>query len=114
MKKTVFLCLLLAGCAAAPKATVIPKLGGEFSAIGQSADRDEALSVALDGAKKECQARGRSFVVVDQRTEYQGQVGEGVNNAVKLAANVASMAGQWLPTMEGDKDYKTTVIFRCE
>lgn len=105
--------LLFAGCATNP-GTVIPREGGEFHAIGKSAEKDTALESALKAAENCCRDRGKFYIVTKQEISYEGTVSEETRKTSEMVAGVAALTGNYIPSLAGEEDYRATVVFRCE
>ena len=60
--------LLLVACASA---RVIPKDNGEYVAIGRSHSEAGATDAAIDEGQNTCKKLGKSFVMVNEKSQYR-------------------------------------------
>jgi hypothetical protein len=124
--------LVLFGCATAD---IMPHEDGTISAVYKSADKDNAQAVVIRSADKYCEKRHQSAVFInDTKTTYNGTMDEETKSTIRKASRVGMVlggigtvpgdtrtAGAVLGTagtagtiMTSDKDYETTVKFKCK
>lgn len=102
--------LILTACSTT-NGTVIPKIsGGE--AIGTGYDETDAIKRAVATASDHCEKSGKTLAVTSRETTYKGMLAEDTRQTVDTVQAMATYAGLWLPTPNGE-DYKATVIFDC-
>ena len=107
---------ILSGCASTTEMTnIIPREGGIYEVVATGEDKQETLSSALSAAEAECQKRGMRFVVIDRKEEYKGALlTETTHNVVNTVSEVASVTGNYVPSLSSDSDYRVTMLFKCE
>jgi len=118
------LLLMLAGCATA-NTRIFPKEDGSNVIVSSSVTESHALDGALDDAKNYCDKRNQKFIMIDQKSEYQGmnkdvKAGVGIAGAVLDGLSSAghvngypTSAGAYSATHSMD-DNKVTMTFKCQ
>ncbi|MBQ0721005.1 MAG: hypothetical protein KBT88_03470 [Gammaproteobacteria bacterium] len=111
-KPTVILAasLALAGCA--QTGTIIPATTGS-QAIGKGYSDTDSIAQAVSTAVKHCGKFGKSPTVSSRETKYKGMLSEQNRKTADTVQAIATYAGAWLPTPNGDEDYTTTITFDC-
>ncbi|MCB1660035.1 MAG: hypothetical protein H6996_01740 [Moraxellaceae bacterium] len=120
---TLLLASLLSACANSPSSYgtgVLPshtlmKEGGVYQSSGYGISGDDSEKAATFNANESCGVFKKMPIVSKMDTKYQGTVGEDVNKTVNMVSGIVkSVTGKDYGTTATDKDYKTTVIFRCQ
>lgn len=103
--------LVLAGCAS-KIGTTVP---GEsvHMAIGHGYTETESVEMASHTAATYCQEMKKRPAIDDIATSYNGVVSEKTRQTADTVADVAAVAGVWLPGLGDDEDFKTVAHFRC-
>ena len=114
MKKLLFLALLSLTACAPKLGTVMPYEGGRYVSTGTADNAADALELANLTAAKCCTDQARRHVILNAENSYQGAVSEEAGRLLDTAADLAALAGGWVPTLSGDDDYQTRLTFRCE
>jgi len=101
---------VVSGCATA-KTRILPRQDGAQVIIAQSYSEADAYDAALRDATEHCKKSGQRFVIVEERTQYQG-IDKNAKAGMRL---VGSLLGQpaTVGTMSSVDDNKVTVTFRC-
>lgn len=114
---------LLTACANTPSSQVtgtlpshtIMKEGGLYSTSGYGITKDESEKAATFNANQSCAVFNKLPVVSKMDSQYQGTVSEDVNKTVNMVSGIVkSMTGKNYGTTATDKDYKTSLEFRCQ
>lgn len=114
------LAIVLAGCASSPSTTVLPthtilKEGGVYQTSGYGMNQDASEKAAVYNANESCGLQKKIPVVSKKDSRYQGTVGEDLNKTVTMvSALIKSTTGKDYGSTATDKDYKTTLDFRCQ
>ena len=120
MKKIITNTLILSGVlvltSCAPSTIIYPTEGNTYTAIATGNSDKYALQETIKDATETCKKQNKSFVVVSQKTRYQG-----MDPNLKKMANMASDAaffnsGAFVPTtsLSSNDDYKVIMVFRCQ
>ncbi len=113
---------LLTACANTPSSQVtgtlpshtIMKEGGLYLTSGYGISKDESEKAATFNANQSCAVFKKLPVVNKMDSQYQGTVSEDVNKTVNMVSGIVkSMTGKNYGTTATDKDYKTSLEFRC-
>lgn len=114
---------LLTACANTPSSQMtgtlpshtIMKEGGLYSTSGYGISKDESEKAATFNANQSCAVFKKLPVVSKMDSQYQGTVSEDVNKTVNMVSGIVkSMTGKNYGTTATDKDYKTSLEFRCQ
>jgi len=116
---------LLTACANSPSTPTMPtaslpshtimKEGGLYLTSGYGISKDESEKAATFNANQSCAVFKRLPVVSKMDSQYQGTVSEDVNKTVNMVSGIVkSMTGKNYGTTATDKDYKTSLEFRCQ
>lgn len=114
---------LLTACANTPSSQTmgtlpshtIMKEGGLYSTSGYGIAKDESEKAATFNANQSCAVFNKLPVVSKMDSQYQGTVSEDVNKTVNMVSGIVkSMTGKNYGTTATDKDYKTSLEFRCQ
>lgn len=114
---------LLTACANTPSSQVtgtlpshtIMKEGGLYSTSGYGITKDESEKAATFNANQSCAVFNKLPVVSKMDSQYQGTVSEDINKTVNMVSGIVkSMTGKNYGTTATDKDYKTSLEFRCQ
>jgi hypothetical protein len=108
--------LSLVGCAATSNTTVFPMEQGTVKAITTSSDQNAALKDNLAEVEQYCQKQGKSYVVIAQKSSYEG-MDKDIKKAANMASDVAFMTSNTLvPTssLTSDTDNKVVTKFKCK
>lgn len=92
----------------------MPYEGGRYVSTGAADNAADALDMANRTASKCCMDQARRHVILNTENSYQGVVSEETGRLLNTAADLAAMAGQWVPTLGSSDDYQTRLTFRCE
>jgi hypothetical protein len=76
---------LAAGACSTAKTRITPRGGGEFAIEAESDSESSAYDAAVANATDYCQKRGRSFYMIEHKSEYS--VAEGGGPAASSAAD---------------------------
>lgn len=113
--------VLLTACASSTTTpTTLPshtlmKEGGVYQTSGYGLAQDESEKSATFNANQSCSMFKKQPVVIKIDSKYQGTVGEDVNKTVNMVSGILkSVTGKNYGTTATDKDYKTTLEFRCQ
>ena len=115
--------LLLSACAGTPStygtgvlpSHTIMKEGGLYLTSGYGISQDESEKAATFNANQSCAVFKKLPVVNKMDSQYQGTVSEDVNKTVNMVSGIVkSMTGKNYGTTATDKDYKTSLEFRCQ
>lgn len=119
----VFLAVSMLQACSTAKVRVMP---GEKAnkVVARDIEKEGAEEAAIDAASDFCEDRNSSFVVLKESTKYSGDMDESTRNNVRKASKVATVlggmnspvgtAGRAGKMMTNDRDYVSTVIFRCK
>lgn len=114
---------LLTACANTPSSQItgtlpshtIMKEGGLYLTSGYGISKDESEKAATFNANQSCAVFKKLPVVNKMDSQYQGTVSEDVNKTVNMVSGIVkSMTGKNYGTTATDKDYKTSLEFRCQ
>jgi hypothetical protein len=112
---------LLTACASStPTSMTLPshtlmKEGGIYQTSGYGLVQDDSEKSATFNANQSCAIFKKMPVVSKMESKYQGTVGEDVNKTVTMVSGILkSVTGKNYGTTATDKDYKTTLEFRCQ
>ena len=113
---------LLTACASSTTTlpTTLPshtlmKEGGLFQTSGYGLVQDDSEKSATFNANQSCSMFKKTPLVTKIESKYQGTVGEDVNKTVNMVSGILkSVTGKNYGTTATDKDYKTTLEFRCQ
>ncbi|MEN9429434.1 MAG: hypothetical protein RJA86_293 [Pseudomonadota bacterium] len=112
---------LLTACASStPTSMTLPshtlmKEGGIYQTSGYGLLQDDSEKSATFNANQSCAIFKKMPVVSKMESKYQGTVGEDVNKTVTMVSGILkSVTGKNYGTTATDKDYKTTLEFRCQ
>ena len=113
---------LLTACASSTTSvpTTLPshtlmKEGGLYQTSGYGLVQDDSEKSATFNANQSCSMFKKMPVVTKIESKYQGTVGEDVNKTVNMVSGILkSVTGKNYGTTATDKDYKTTLEFRCQ
>jgi len=114
---------LLTACANTPSSQMtgtlpshtIMKEGGLYLTSGYGISKDESEKAATFNANQSCAVFKKLPVVNKMDSQYQGTVSEDVNKTVNMVSGIVkSMTGKNYGTTATDKDYKTSLEFRCQ
>ena len=114
MKKFLLLALLSLTACAPKMGTVMPYEGGRYVSTGTAANAAEALEMANRTAGQCCTDQSRRHVVLNIENQYQGVISEDAGRLLDTAADLAALAGGWVPTLSSGDDYQTRLTFKCE
>ena len=114
MKNFLFLALLSLTACAPKMGTVMPYEGGRYVSTGTADNAAAALEMANLTAGKCCMDQALRHVVLNAENSYQGTVSEETGRLLDTAADLAALAGGWVPTLSSKDDYQTRLTFRCE
>lgn len=93
----------------------IMKEGGLYLTSGYGISKDEGEKAATFNANQSCAVFKKLPVVSKMESQYQGTVSEDVNKTVNMVSGIVkSMTGKNYGTTATDKDYKTSLEFRCQ
>ena len=115
--------LLLGACAGTPStygtgvlpSHTIMKEGGIYKSAGYGISGDESEKSATFNANESCAVFKKIPVVSKMDSKYQGAMAEDVNKTVNAVSGLLkSMTGKNYGTTATDKDYKTTLVFKCQ
>lgn len=113
--------ILLTACANSGVApTTLPshtlmKEGGLYQTSGYGMVQDDSEKSATFNANQSCSMFKKMPVVTKIDSKYQGTVGEDINKTVTMVSGILkSVTGKSYGTTATDKDYKTTLEFRCQ
>lgn len=115
--------LLLSACAGAPSSYgtgtlpshTLMKEGGLYQTSGSAISGDESEKAATFNANESCGVFKKMPVVSKMDTKYQGTVDEDLNKTVNMVSGLLkSVTGKNYGTTTTDKDYKTTLVFKCQ
>ena len=118
-----FVASLLTACANTSSSQVtgtlpshtIMKEGGLYLTSGYGISKDESEKAATFNANQSCAVFKKLPVVNKMDSQYQGTVSEDVNKTVNMVSGIVkSMTGKNYGTTATDKDYKTSLEFRCQ
>ena len=91
------------------------KEGGLYQTSGYGIAQDESEKAATFNANQSCALFQKMPVVSKMDTKYQGTVNEDLNKTVSMvSALLKSTMGKDYGKTATDKDYKTTLEFRCQ
>lgn len=115
-----FVCLSMVfifGCASS--SNVVKTTSGAYNVVGYGSSDIDSRQGAIASARKYCRRIKQEVVLVNEKTTYKGLVGEEFNKTVKMASDLAWVAGQHeassaIGASSSDQDYETRVDFRCE
>lgn len=111
---------LLSGCASSPSSTAIPAHtmlleGGMYQTSGYGVSQDESEKAASYNTNDTCGRQKKVAVISKKDSRYQGTIGEDLNKTVTMvSALIKSTTGKDYGSTSTDKDYKTTLSFRCQ
>lgn len=114
MKKLLFLALLSLTACAPKMGRVMPYEGGRYVSTGTANNTADALDMANRTAGQCCTDQGRRHVILSTENSYQGVISQDASRVLTAAADLAALAGEWVPTLGRDDDYQTRLTFRCE
>lgn len=120
------------GCSTA-KVRVMPGENGVNQVIARDIERDGAEEAALDGANSYCKDRKKEAVILNHGTKYTGSMDESARGTIRKASKVAMILGPGVgagtdsviggsavgaagvagTTMTNDRDYSSTLDFKC-
>ncbi|MBL0230086.1 MAG: hypothetical protein IPP76_04500 [Moraxellaceae bacterium] len=115
--------LLLSACAGTPStygtgvlpSHTIMKEGGIYQSAGYGVSGDESEKSATANANESCAVFKKIPVVSKMDSKYQGSMDESVNKTVNAVSGILkSMTGKNYGTTATDKDYKTSIEFKCQ
>ena len=112
--------MMLVGCAGSPSTATLPthtilKEGGVYQTSGYGMSQDASEKAAVYNANESCSLQKKAPIVSKKDSRYQGTVGEDLNKAVTMvSAIIKSTIGKDYGSTATDKDYKTTLDFRCQ
>ncbi len=115
--------LLLSACAGTPStygtgvlpSHTIMKEGGIYQSSGYGISGDESEKAATFNANESCAVFKKIPVVSKMDSKYQGSMDEDVNKTVNAVSGILkSMTGKNYGTTATEKDYKTSIEFRCQ
>ena len=109
----------------------MPQEDGYVTIVAADIEKGDAEKEAADAATKYCKKLKQRAVFAKQETKYVGQMAEDTRNTVRTASKVASMvgfqsrnAGSRPSNIEtagdagiiatNDRDYESTVRFKCQ
>jgi hypothetical protein len=110
---------VLAACAGTattklPSHTML-KEGGIYQTSGYGMTQDDSEKSANYNAGETCSLQKKIPVVSRKDSRYQGTLGEDINKTVNMvSALLKSTTGKSYGTTATDKDYKTTLDYRCQ
>ncbi|MFP4110594.1 MAG: hypothetical protein ACLFTF_06160 [Desulfonatronovibrio sp.] len=107
--------LVLWGCAPTSNSVVLPGEDGKYQVVTFGSSEKSANQEALAKATETCEQKNQSVIVVNHATQYQGGLGKGDKELLKIGGQIASMIeGQdySLDTSSPD-DYKVVMEFKC-
>ncbi len=113
-RATLFALVTLTACSTA-KTRIFPKEGGNYMMVASGPSESDAFDESLKRSQEHCEKMGKHFVMVDQKSEYQG-----ADKTAKTVAGVATAlfasGGPTHTTGRGDTndDYKITMNFKCQ
>lgn len=115
--------LLLSACAGTPStygtgvlpSHTIMKEGGIYESSGYGVSGDESEKAATFNANESCAVFKKIPVVSKMNSKYQGAMDEDVNKTVNAVSGLLkSVTGKNYGTTATEKDYKTSIEFRCQ
>ncbi len=124
------LILSTAACSTAQVRTM-PQEDGYVTVVAADIEKGDAEKEAADAAIKYCKKQNQRAVFAKQETKYVGQMDESTRNTVRTASKVASVVGFHSSNVDADpntietvgdagliatsdRDYESTVRFKCQ
>ena len=122
------------GCSTA-KVRVMPGEGGVNHVVARDIEKDGAETAAVDAATEYCKNKKMTAVFVNDKTKYTGDMDESTRNTVRKASKAAMIlggtgfgassdtrpagailgsAGTAGHVMTSDRDYESSVEFKCQ
>ncbi len=113
-RATLFALVTLTACSTA-KTRIFPKEGGNYMMVASGPSESDAFDESLKRSQEHCEKMGKHFVMVDQKSEYQGA--DKTTKAVASVANTLLSGGNHTYTVgqgNTNDDYKITMNFKCQ
>lgn len=106
---------IIAGCTTTKMGNVIPAENDLYQVISIGKTADAALASALYSADTTCKQRRLRHIVLNHKTEYKGMISSDAGEAIeKVLEMILKETGKEIATASTDKDYRTTMQFKCE
>lgn len=94
--------------------TIYPGRHGVYQAVSLSRNQGDGVTASMQKARKICAAQGRSLVVLNHRSHYQGTDKEAGEISEVASDAVLGTTGVYVPSLKQNNDYKTVIRFRCK
>jgi hypothetical protein len=104
--------LLELGSCASAKTRIFPREGGDYLLVASSYSESAAYDAAVEDGTEYCRKQGKTFVMVDEKSEYKG-----MDKDAKVAIGVAGAVlgqPQVSQSTRSMDDNKVSVSFRCK
>jgi len=111
---SVFLCA--AGCSTKSNTVVLPEKDSKYKVIAFGRSEKDANQSAVAKATDVCKKSGKSMVVLNHASKYQGGLAKGDKELIKAGSEVASLIeGKNLSIdPSSSNDYKVVIEFHCQ
>ncbi|MBS3780129.1 MAG: hypothetical protein KGY41_07010 [Desulfovermiculus sp.] len=86
-----FAVLMLTGCSTTPNTVVLPEKDSKYKVIAFGSSEKDANQSAVAKATDVCKQSGKSMVVLNHASKYQGGLAKGDKELIKAGSEVASL-----------------------
>ena len=108
--------LILAGCSTTSNTVVLPEKDSKYKVIAFGSSEKDANQSAVAKATDVCKQSGKSMVVLNHASKYQGGLAKGDKELIKAGSEIAGLIeGKNLSIdPSSSNDYKVVIEFQCE
>ncbi len=107
------LAVTLLACSHTQVATVLPKGGGKYEVVAQSANEENAFRDAESEARYTCEDQDKQLIVDNKESIYQGADKEKKGDVEAENVALAFVTGSSGKERNAD-DYKVTLLITCQ
>lgn len=111
---TVF--ILASGCSTTSNTVVLPEKDSKYQVIAFGSSEKDANQSAVSKATDVCKQSGKTMVVLNHASKYQGGLAKGDKELIKTGSEIASLIeGENLSIdPSSSNDYKVVIEFECK
>ena len=104
------------GCSTTSNTTLLPEKDNTYKVISFGSTESGANKSAVSRATDVCNQSGKSMVVLNHASKYQGGLAKGDKQLIKTGSEIASLLdGQDLSVDPSSADdYKVVIEFQCQ
>ena len=108
--------VVVMGCSTTSNTTLLPEQNNTYKVISFASTESAANKSAVSRATDVCNQSGKSMVVLNHASKYQGGLTKGDKQLIKTGSEIASLIdGQNLSVdPSSSDDYKVVIEFQCQ